>query len=145
MHDRHRPGEPGEERRLLHRGVAAADDDDVLVAEEEAVTGRTGGHAAADQPLLVGQAQVAGRRAGGQHDRPGAVGDAVATTVLIGAGQVDGLDVLGAQVGAEPLGLLRICAISSGPMMPSGKPGKFSTSVVVISAPPDWSPRTPAA
>ena len=26
--------------------------------------------------------------------------------------------------------------IRSGPMMPSGKPGKFSTSVVFISAPP---------
>ena len=29
--------------------------------------------------------------------------------------------------------------ISSGPMMPSGKPGKFSTSVVSISWPPGWS------
>ena len=27
-------------------------------------------------------------------------------------------------------------SISSGPVMPAGKPGKFSTSVVVISAPP---------
>ena len=31
---------------------------------------------------------------------------------------------------------LRICSISAGPMMPSAKPGKFSTSVVFISAPP---------
>ena len=30
----------------------------------------------------------------------------------------------------------RIWSISSGPMMPSGKPGKFSTSVVFIRAPP---------
>ena len=30
-------------------------------------------------------------------------------------------------------------AISSGPMMPSGNPGKFSTSVVSISWPPGWS------
>ena len=35
---------------------------------------------------------------------------------------------------------LRMLSISSGPMMPSGKPGKFSTSVVVISAPPDCTP-----
>ena len=27
-------------------------------------------------------------------------------------------------------------SMSSGPWMPSGKPGKFSTSVVVMSAPP---------
>ena len=30
----------------------------------------------------------------------------------------------------------RRLSISSGPMSPSGKPGKFSTSVVFISAPP---------
>ena len=31
---------------------------------------------------------------------------------------------------------LRMLAIRSGPTMPSGKPGKFCTSLVVISAPP---------
>ncbi len=31
---------------------------------------------------------------------------------------------------------LRRASIRAGPMMPSGKPGKFSTSVVVMSAPP---------
>jgi hypothetical protein len=30
----------------------------------------------------------------------------------------------------------RIAAIRSGPMMPSAKPGKFSTAVVSISCPP---------
>ena len=30
----------------------------------------------------------------------------------------------------------RICSMSCGPMMPSVKPGKFSTSVVFMSAPP---------
>ena len=30
----------------------------------------------------------------------------------------------------------RMLSMSSGPMMPSWKPGKFSTSVVFISAPP---------
>ena len=30
----------------------------------------------------------------------------------------------------------RIASIRSGPMMPVGKPGKFSTSVVFINAPP---------
>ena len=35
---------------------------------------------------------------------------------------------------------LRMLSIRSGPMTASGKPGKFSTSVVVMSAPPDWTP-----
>lgn len=35
----------------------------------------------------------------------------------------------------------RIRSMRSGPVMPSGNPGKFSTSVVVISCPP----RTPPA
>ena len=34
----------------------------------------------------------------------------------------------------------RISAIRSGPMMPSRYPGKFSTSVVIISWPPASSP-----
>ena len=33
----------------------------------------------------------------------------------------------------------RIRCMSSGPMIPSGKPGKFSTSVVSINWPPGWS------
>jgi hypothetical protein len=35
---------------------------------------------------------------------------------------------------------LRMLSMRSGPMTASGKPGKFSTSVVVINAPPDWTP-----
>ena len=34
----------------------------------------------------------------------------------------------------------RMLAMSSGPMMPSGKPGKFSTSVVSMSWPPEEKP-----
>src|SRR5215831_1192600 len=34
----------------------------------------------------------------------------------------------------------RMAAISSGPMMPLGKPGKFSTAVVSINCPPASSP-----
>src|SRR5690606_13607051 len=37
--DRHGTGEPGEEDRFLHSGVAATDNGDVLVPEEEAVAG----------------------------------------------------------------------------------------------------------
>ena len=35
---------------------------------------------------------------------------------------------------------LRMISISSGPWMPSGKPGKFSTSVVSVNCPPRWLP-----
>ncbi|MNV77516.1 hypothetical protein D3C71_1709420 [compost metagenome] len=35
---------------------------------------------------------------------------------------------------------LRILSIRSGPRMPSGKPGKFSISVVVVSCPPGCKP-----
>jgi hypothetical protein len=35
---------------------------------------------------------------------------------------------------------LRVTSMSSGPWMPCGKPGKFSTSVVVVSCPPGWMP-----
>ena len=66
-------GEPGEEGRLLHRGVAAADHHDVLVAEEEAVTGGTGRHAVAEQLLLAGHAERPPRRTGRQDDGAGPV------------------------------------------------------------------------
>ena len=52
------------------------------------------------------------------------------------AGEVEPGAVVGDEFGTEPLGLLAQDAMSSGPVIPSGKPGKFSTSVVVISAPP---------
>ena len=35
---------------------------------------------------------------------------------------------------------VRMSSMSCGPWMPSGKPGKFSTSVVVMSAPPNCEP-----
>ena len=106
MHDGHRPGELGQERRLLDGGVAAADDHDVLVAEEEPVAGGTPGHAVAGEALLVRQAELAVGRAHGQDDRAGPVDGALAVG--------DGLDraleghlghVVGHQLGAEPLGL----------------------------------------
>ena len=37
---------------------------------------------------------------------------------------------------------LRVTSMSAGPWMPCGKPGKFSTSVVVVSWPPGWIPST---
>ena len=62
-------GEPGEERRLLHRRVAAADDRDGLLAEEEAVAGRAPREAVAREDLLLGQAELAVGRAGRVDER----------------------------------------------------------------------------
>ena len=68
VHHRDALAEAGEERGLLDGGVAAADHDDLLVAEEEPVAGGAPGDAAAGQALLVVQAELAVRGAGGQDD-----------------------------------------------------------------------------
>src|SRR3954447_25501834 len=61
-------GEAGEEGGLLHRGVTTTDHHDVLVAEEEAVAGGAGRYPAAEQALLVLQAEVPVLGAGGDDD-----------------------------------------------------------------------------
>src|SRR5215210_1236149 len=105
VHDGHRLGEAGEEGGLLHRRVTAADDHDVLVAEEEPVTGGTGRDAAAEQPLLVVQAQVPVLGAGRHDDRVRVV-HLVADLDDLGRGvEVDLGDVARLQLGAESLGL----------------------------------------
>ena len=133
---RHRLAEPGEEHRLFHGRVAAADDRDVVAAEEEPVTGRAPGDAVAAQLLLARHAELLVPRTGGDDHGLGQVGLALGLDHLGVRGQVDRGHVVRQQLGAEPLGLLAHRSISSGPMMASGKPGKFSTSVVCISAPP---------
>jgi hypothetical protein len=90
VHDRHQLGEPGEERRLFHRGVAAADHDDVVVAEEEAVTLRTGRDTVAEQRLLAGHAQRPPRGTGGE-------GHGAGEELLVA--DPDGLEALGAGLG----------------------------------------------
>ena len=69
VHDGDRVGELGEEGGLLDGGVAAADDGDVLVAEEEAVAGGAPRDAAAGEPLLVLEAELAVARAHREDDR----------------------------------------------------------------------------
>src|SRR3712207_2024642 len=105
VHDGHALGEAGEEGGLLHRRVATADDHDVLVAEEEAVTGGTGRDAAAEQALLVVQAQVPVLGAGGHDDGVRAVHLVADLDDLRGGGEVDLGDVARLQLGAEALGL----------------------------------------
>src|SRR4051794_8587401 len=68
-------GEPGEEERLLQRGVATADDGDLLIAEEEAIAGRAGRNAAAAEALLARESQPQGRGARRRDHRVGLVFD----------------------------------------------------------------------
>ena len=98
--------EPGQERGFLHGRVAAADHRDVLVAEEEPVTGGAGAHAHADQGLLAGHAEVAGRGAHREDDGTGPVGLVTHGDRLDRPVQRHRVDVFHAQVGAEPQGLL---------------------------------------
>src|SRR5690606_36037665 len=106
MDDGHRPGEPGEEDRFLHRGIAAADDRDVLVSEEEAVAGGTPGDTATGQALLVRQAQLSVARPGGEDHGLRPVGVGVGLDDLGIDLQVDLDHVVGHQLGPEPLRLL---------------------------------------
>ncbi len=104
--DRDGAGELRQEGRLLDGGVAAADDRDVLVAEEEAVAGRAPRDAVARELLLARQAELAVGRAHREDDRAGAVHGALAVgDGLDLAGEVDGCDVVGDELGAEALGL----------------------------------------
>ncbi len=89
----------------------------------------------ADELLLVRKPQPARRRPGGDDERPGIVPFAVdvqTERALRQIGLDDGaVDVLGADF---------IFSTSSGPSIPIGNPGKFSTSVVIESWPPGSCP-----
>ena len=105
VHQMHARRELGQEQRLLERGVAAADHVHVLVAEERRVAGRAGGDAAALVLLLGRDAEEARRRARGDDHRARGVlvvADVHAQGLL---GEVDLRDVVGDELGAEPLGL----------------------------------------
>jgi len=118
VHDCDRVAELGEEERLFEGGVAATDDRDVLAAEERApvatmtVRAYTVGVGPSSEPtkIPIGLADSSTR---------------VAFSVRISAPKRSAWE--------------RIDAMSSGPITPSAKPGKFSTSVVSISWPPGWS------
>ena len=105
VNDCHLVGELRQERRLLHRRVAAADDHDLLLPEERRVADGAVRDAAALQPPLGVELELPGVRAGGHDDRLGAVllvADVDAERTL---GEVDAGDVVGDELGAEALGL----------------------------------------
>ena len=97
--------EPREERRLLHRRVAAADDRDDLVAEEGAVARRAVGDAATLERLLRREAELASARAGRDDHRVRAVLVVADVDAERPLGEVDARDVVGDELGAEALGL----------------------------------------
>src|SRR5579859_6594892 len=61
--------EPGEEERLLERGVSTADHRDLAIAEEEPVTGGASAHPTTAKVLLGREAQPERRGAGGDDHR----------------------------------------------------------------------------
>ena len=105
VHDGDLARELGQEAGLLHRRVAAADHHDLLLAEEGRVADRAVADAASLQRALALQPQLAGGRAGG-HDHAVGQMHLVADLHAEGPlGEVDAGDVIGHQLGAEPLGL----------------------------------------
>ena len=105
VHDDDLAGEAGQERRLLHRRVAAAHDHDALVAEEGRVAGRAVRDAAALERLLGGQPELARARTGGHDDRVGAVLLLAHVDAQGLLREVDPGHVVGEELGAEALGL----------------------------------------
>ena len=64
----------------------------------------------------------------------------VPTQILNGRSERSTLETLAVWISAPNRSAwARNAVISSGPMIPSGNPGKFSTSVVNMSCPPGWS------
>ena len=128
VHHGHLRGELGEEDRLLHRRVAAAHDDRLAVLEEGGVAGRAVGHAAAVAELLLARhPELLVLGAHGEHD--GArlehvVADAArcASSPSDSAGSKRvALSVM--KRAPNRSAWSRMVCISSGPMIPSRKPG----------------------
>ena len=123
--DRDLGGEPRQERRLLHRGVAAADHGDRMVLEEEAVAGGAGRDAASEQVLLAVEAEVAVGGTGGDDDGLGLVDGAVVERHDLRIGrQVDRDRVVDDEAGTEALRLRLHVIHQLGSHDPLGEPGE---------------------
>ena len=106
MHEVDLRGEAGEEEGFFAGGVAAADDGHGDVAIEGAVAGRAGGDAVAAVVMhLTGDAEVTGRGAGSDDDGLGLIGCLAALELLDRAGEVDRVDAIPGELGAEAFGL----------------------------------------
>ena len=99
-------GELGDEDRVLHRRVAAADHDHLLVLEEGAVADAAGGDAAAAELDLAGDAEPARLRPHRQdHGFRQVLLVAEVDLLDAAVGELDPVDVVGDEAGAEALGL----------------------------------------
>nr|GEU28440.1 hypothetical protein [Tanacetum cinerariifolium] len=104
---RHFIGNVRQVQRFFHGRVAAADDGHFLVAIEETIARGAGGHAAAHEFLLGRQAQVLGRRAGGNDQGVARVLVAVAQQADRFFGQEGRVDVVEHDLGLEAFGVLQ--------------------------------------
>jgi hypothetical protein len=103
----HLVGEIGEEQRLLDGGVAAADHHDFLALVEKPVAGGAGGNAVAAESLLGGKPQPARLGAGGDDQGVRHIGIAgIAGDAERPPAEIDGIDVVGDELGAHMGGLL---------------------------------------
>src|SRR5690606_17533566 len=103
------------------------DDGDVLVTEEEPVTRGTPREAAPRQLLLLGKAELAVGRAGGEDDRPRSERLAAARDDgLHVAGQVERLGVVPEHHRTELLGLLAHGVHEVRSLAPRGEAGERS-------------------
>src|SRR5699024_4328372 len=136
-HDCHPDSKAGYEQGFFHGGVAATDHHDVLVAEEEAVAGRAPRDAMTGQPGFLGQTQLLIFGSGGDDDRGSPISAPPwVVTCLRSPSRSRLLASSYSMMAPKSAACLARAIIRSGPWMPPGNPGKFSTSVVVMSAPP---------
>ena len=107
VHQVHLGCEGGQEESLLQGGVATADHGNFLVFEEEAIAGGAPGNAITGETILALDVELTHLRTGGHDDGLGQVYRTVCGVNLLHvAGQLDLVDVLVANVGAETLSLL---------------------------------------
>ena len=125
MHERDRVGEPGEEHRLFERRVAAADHGDVLALEEEPIARGAPRDAAAGEPLLALDPELAVGRPHREHDGVRAVLDTVdGADRLHGAGELDLGRVVVDDARTEALGLRAHLLHEVGPHDALGEAGE---------------------
>lgn len=118
---------------FFNRSITAADHRHFLLAIEETITGRTGRYATAFELFFGRQAEILRGSAGCNNQCVAGVFLRIAKQAEWAVLQIDTLDVV------KIISVLNLAAcscirsISRGPVSPSGSPGQFSTSVVVVS------------
>ena len=124
MDKQHLRREPGEEDRLLQRGVPPADHGDLAVPEERTVAGGAGGHTPPHQLPLRFQAQEPGRGAGGDDEGSRHVGVLFRVDSEGAFRKVDADDRFREVRGAEPFRLLPHEVDELRSLDPRGEPGE---------------------